>query len=119
MSEHRDSWPETLGKERVRCRLPRHYWLTVKRSSTAPVGAAGGYNSQGGLDHGTYRSVVAPYHDRVYHEGRVAWAALVLAQPDLYSLGDWDSTGTVVYSFDRHFDANPNLLERVAASVAR
>src|SRR4051794_6385327 len=80
-------------------------------------GGGGWFNSQGGIDHGTYRSVVAPYHDRVYHEGRVAWAALVLAQPDLYSLGDWDSTGTVVYSFDRVFDANPNLLERVAASV--
>jgi Fe-S cluster assembly iron-binding protein IscA len=71
----------------------------------------------GKVDHGTYRSVLAPYHDRVYHEGRVAWASLVLAQPGLFTPGDFDSTATVVYSYDRHFDANPQQLERVAASV--
>jgi Fe-S cluster assembly iron-binding protein IscA len=81
-------------------------------------GGGGWFTSGGGrVDHGTYRSVVAPYHDRVYFEGRVAWAALVMAQPALYALGDWDSTGTVVYSFDRFFDANPQHLERIAASV--
>ena len=81
-------------------------------------GNGGWFTSGGGrVDHGTYRTVIAPYHDRVYHEGRVAWAALVLAQPVLYSHGDFDSTGTVVYSYDRHFDANPHLLERIAASV--
>ena len=32
-------------------------------------------------------------------------------------MGDWDSTGTVVYSFDRYFDANPQQLERIGASV--
>jgi Fe-S cluster assembly iron-binding protein IscA len=81
-------------------------------------GNGGWFTSGGGrVDHGTYRTVIAPYHDRVYHEGRVAWAALVLAQPVLYSPGEWDSTGTVVYSYDRHFDANPHQLERIAASV--
>ena len=81
-------------------------------------GNGGWFTSGGGrVDHGTYRTVIAPYHDRVYHEGRVAWAALVLAQPVLYSHGDWDSTGTVVYSYDRFFDANPQHLERIAASV--
>ena len=79
----------------------------------------GSWFSGGGasLNHGTYRSVIAPYHERVYHEGRVAWASLVLAQPVLYQLGDYDSTATVVYSYDRHYDANPQQLERIAASV--
>lgn len=79
----------------------------------------GGWFASGGsqIDHGTYRSVIAPYHDRVYFEGRVAWGALVQANPGLYAPGDWDSTGAVVYSYDRHFDANPQLLERIAASL--
>lgn len=81
-------------------------------------GGGGWFTSGGGqVDHGTYRSVIGQYHDRVFHEGRVAWAALVLAQPVLYGLGDWDSTGTVVYSYDRQYDANPQHLERIAASV--
>ena len=81
-------------------------------------GGAGWFTSGGGrVDHGTYRSVLAPYHDRVYHEGRCAWAALVMAQPGLYAMGDFDSTGTVVYSFDRQFDGEPQALERIAASV--
>ena len=69
------------------------------------------------IDHGTYRSVIAPYHERVFYEGRVAWGALVQANEGLYTRGDWDSTGALVYSFDRHFDANPQQLERIAANV--
>ena len=78
-----------------------------------------GSTSGGGssIDHGTYRSVIAPYHDRVFYEGRVAWGALVQANEGLYTRGDWDSTGALVYSFDRHFDANPQQLERIAANV--
>jgi Fe-S cluster assembly iron-binding protein IscA len=80
---------------------------------------SGGWFTSGGssIDHGTYRSVIGQYHDRVYYEGRVAWGALVQANEGLYTRGDWDSTGALVYSFDRHFDANPNQLERIAASV--
>ena len=82
-------------------------------------GGGGWFSTNGGstIDHGTYRSVVGPYHDRVYYEGRVTWGALVQAQSALYAPGDWDSTGAVVYSFDRHFDANPQQLERIAANV--
>jgi Fe-S cluster assembly iron-binding protein IscA len=81
-------------------------------------GGGGWFTSGGGaLDHGTYRSVIAPYHERVYYEGRVAWGAVVQANESLYVKGDWDSTGALVYSFDRHFDANPQQLERIAASV--
>jgi len=81
-------------------------------------GGAGWFTSGGGaLDHGTYRSVISQYHERVYYEGRVAWGAVVQANESLYVKGDWDSTGALVYSFDRHFDANPQQLERIAASV--
>lgn len=82
-------------------------------------GGGGWFSSNGGssIDHGTYRSVVGPYHDRVYYEGRVTWGALVQAQSALYAPGDWDSTGALVYSFDRHFEANPQQLERIAANV--
>ena len=82
-------------------------------------GGGGWFSSNGGssIDHGTYRSVIAPYHDRVYYEGRVTWGALVQAQSALYAKGDWDSTGALVYSFDRHFDGNPQQLERIAANV--
>lgn len=78
----------------------------------------GTWFSSGGetIDHGTYRTILAPYHDRVYHEGRVTWAALVLAQQRLYAPGDLDSTAMVVYSFDKYFDANPHALERIAGS---
>ena len=63
----------------VGCRRPQHYWLTVRNAWNAPAGA-GSFTSGGGrVDHGTYRSVIAPYHDRVYFEGRVTWAALVMA----------------------------------------
>src|SRR3954464_10160246 len=69
----------------------------------------GNWFSRGGdtLNHGTFHAQLAPYHDRVYYEGRVAWAALVMANPRLYLLGDVDSTGTVVYSYDKDFDAEP------------
>jgi Fe-S cluster assembly iron-binding protein IscA len=81
-------------------------------------GGGGWFTSGGGaLDHGTYRSVISQYHERVYYEGRVAWGAVVQANESLYVKGDWDSTGALVYSFDRHFDANPQQLERIAASV--
>ena len=83
--------------------------------------ARGGGNwfSRGGdsLNHGTFHQQLAPYHDRVFYEGRVAWAALVMANPRLYMLGDVDSTGTVVYSFDKQFDANPAALMRIAGSL--
>jgi len=79
----------------------------------------GNWFSRGGdsLHHGTFHSQLAPYHDRVYYEGRVAWAALVMANPRLYLLGDVDSTGTVVYSFDKEFDAEPQTLVRVAGTI--
>lgn len=79
----------------------------------------GNWFSRGGdsLHHGTFHSQIAPYHDRVYYEGRVAWAALVMANPRLYLLGDVDSTGMVVYSFDKQFDAGPQHLVRIAGSV--
>jgi len=79
----------------------------------------GNWFSRGGdsLHHGTFHAELAPYHDRVYYEGRVAWAALVMANPRLYLLGNADSTGTVVYSFDKQFDADPGALVRVAGSV--
>jgi Fe-S cluster assembly iron-binding protein IscA len=81
-------------------------------------GGGGWFTSGGGaLDHGTYRSVIAPYHERVYYEGRVAWGAVVQANESLYTRGEWDSTGALVYSFDRHFDSNPQQLERIGASV--
>ena len=49
----------------------------------------GNWFSRGGDSphHGTYHAQLAPYHDRVYYEGRVAWAALVMANPRLYLLG--------------------------------
>src|SRR5215212_9811114 len=79
----------------------------------------GNWFSRGGdsLHHGTYHAQLAPYHDRVYYEGRVAWAALVMANPRLYLLGDVDSTGTVVYSFDKQFDADPGALVRMAGTI--
>ena len=83
-------------------------------------GGGGWFSGSGAgtsIDHGTYRSVIGQYHDRVFYEGRVTWGALVQAQAALYAKGDWDSTGALVYSFDRHFDGNPQQLERIAANV--
>ena len=40
-----------------------------------------------------------------------------MANPRLYLLGDVDSTGTVVYSFDKEFDAEPQTLVRVAGTI--
>jgi Fe-S cluster assembly iron-binding protein IscA len=79
----------------------------------------GNWFSRGGdsLNHGTFQAQLAPYHDRVYYEGRVAWAALVMANPRLYLLGEVDSTGTVVYSFDKEFDAEPQTLVRIAGTI--
>ena len=79
----------------------------------------GNWFSRGGdsLHHGTFHAQLAPYHDRVYYEGRVAWAALVMANPRLYLLGEVDSTGTVVYSFDKQFDNEPQALVRIAGTI--
>lgn len=84
------------------------------------VRRAGGSWFRGGdgsLNHGTFHAQLAPYHDRVYHEGKVTWGALVMAQPVLFSRGGNDSTGTIVYSFDKEFAVQPEMLVRVAGNV--
>jgi Fe-S cluster assembly iron-binding protein IscA len=70
-----------------------------------------------GLNHGQFHAQLAPYHDRVFYEGRVTWASLVMAQPVLFNRGNQDSTGTCVYSFDKQFSADPQALIRIAGLV--
>ena len=71
----------------------------------------------GSLNHGTFHAQLAPYHDRVFYEGKVTWGALVMAQPVLFSRGGPDSTGTCVYSFDRQFIVDPTALVRIGGLV--
>ena len=71
----------------------------------------------GSLNHGTFHAQLAPYHDRVFYEGKVTWGALVMAQPVLFARGNQDSTGTIVYSFDKQFILDPTALVRIGGLV--
>jgi len=50
-------------------------------------------------------------------EGRIVWAALVMANNLMFRPGNEDCPGLLVYSLDPHFDARPQELRALAARI--
>ena len=69
------------------------------------------------LNHGQYQQSLGKVHDRLFQDGQVIWAVLVMANPALYHPGTLDLPGAIVYSFDPLFEES-DPLKKVAMRVA-
>ena len=73
-----------------------------------------GANRTPKLDHGTYVDIIGRQHDALFVEGRVTWAAIVMANTGLFTPSKRDLPAGVIYSLEGAFDDDPSTLRKIA-----
>jgi Fe-S cluster assembly iron-binding protein IscA len=69
------------------------------------------------LDHGIYADMLGRQHDALFLDGRVTWAAIVMANTGLFQPSKRDLPAGVIYSLEGAFDDDPSTLRRIAERI--